>query len=173
MRGKWLVALLLLHCGLASAAQDGCLHTAREVNDFLERGSGRTNFVLSALLINDPTEPAVFVQDKTGRTIIANQKEMSGFRKGDILNIRGFASVNSNGETWAQPVEVSASGNAPVPEPADIGLSELNDPENAYLHVRVTGKVFSVTADEFDDTCVVVMLCDGKAMTPAILSRKA
>jgi len=173
MRGKWLLALLLLPCGLASAAQDGCLHTAREVNEFLERGSGRTNFVLSAQLINEPTEAAVFVQDRTGRTIIANQKEIRGFRKGDLLSIRGYASVNSNGETWTQPEEVTSSGNAPVPEPSEIGLSELNDPENAYMHVRVSGKVFSITADEFDNTCVVVTLCDGNAMAPVILSRKA
>ncbi len=164
--------MMLLFCGQAFADGDGCLHTAREVNEFLERGHGRTNFVLSAQLLNDPTEVAIFVQDKTGRTIIANQKEVRGFRKGDILNIRGFASVNSNGETWTQPVEATASGNAPVPEPCDIGLSELNGPENAYLQVRVTGKVFSIAADEFDSSCVVVMLCDDKAVAPVILSRQ-
>ena len=164
--------MMLLFCGQAFAEGDGCLHTAREVNEFLERGHGRTNFVLSAQLLNDPTEVAIFVQDETGRTIIANQKEVRGFRKGDMLTIRGFASVNANGETWTQPVEATASWNAPVPEPCDIGLSELNGPENAYLQVRVSGKVFSISADEFDSSCVVVMLCDDTAVAPVILSRQ-
>lgn len=172
IQGTRLCAMMLLFCGQAFAEGDGCLHTAREVNEFLERGHGRTNFVLSAQLLNDPTEVAIFVQDETGRTIIANQKEVRGFRRGDMLTIRGFASVNANGETWTQPVEATASGNAPVPEPCDIGLSELNAPENAYLKVRVSGKVFSIAADEFDSSCVVVMLCDDKAVAPVILSRQ-
>ena len=45
-----------------------------------------------------------------------------------------------------------------------MGLAELNRPENAWLPVRVSGTVFSVTPDEFDDDFVVAMLCDGEAI---------
>lgn len=101
----------------AAAAQDGCLHTAREVNDFLERGSGRTNFVLSTLLINDPTEPAVFVQDKTGRTIIANQKEMSGFRHHSTDITKNAAVPLIGTRNSASPSAVSVIGSTPAAAP--------------------------------------------------------
>ena len=67
LQGKRLFAILPLLCGLASPAQDGSLHTAREVNEFLERGHGRTNFVLSVQLICDPAGPAVFVPRRSFR----------------------------------------------------------------------------------------------------------
>ena len=163
---------LLLPCALASAAADGVLRTAREVNEFLERGHGRTNYVLSVQVINDPADTAMIVRDETGRTAVPNQNPVAGLRKGDLLEIRGFASVNENGETWIQPMEVERRGSAPAPGPADMGLAELNRPENAWLPVRVSGTVFSVTPDEFDDDFVVAMLCDGEATTPVVLSRK-
>lgn len=164
-------ALLLLPCALASAAPDGFLRTVREVNEFLERGNGRTNYLLSVQVYSDPTDVAMLVRDGTGRTVISNQRPVDGLRRGDLLEIRGYASVNPNGETWTQPLEVATCGNEPVPAPVDIGLSALNRPENAYLPVRVSGTVFSVTPDEFDDDCIVVMLCDGEATVPVILAR--
>ena len=170
---KWFPILLLLPCGLAVASQDGFLRSVREVNEFLERGNGRTNYLLSVQVYSDPTDVAMLVRDGTGRTVISNQQPVDGLRKGDLLEIRGYASVNPNGETWTHPMEVAVCGNEPVPAPTDIGLSELNRPENAYLPVRVSGTVFSVTPDEFDDDCIVVMLCDGDATVPVILTRRA
>ncbi len=169
---KRLLVSLLLPCGLAVASQGDGLRTVRQVNEFLERGHGRTNFVLSVQVFNDPADTAMLVRDETGRTAISNQRPVDGLRRGDLLEIRGYASVNSNGETWTQPMEVTRRGSAPVPEPVDVGLAELNAPENAWLPVRVSGKVFSVTPDEFDDDFAVVMLCDGEATTPVVLSRK-
>ena len=160
---KWFPILFLLPCGLAFASQDGFLRSVREVNEFLERGNGRTNYLLAVQVYSDPTDVAMLVRDETGRTVISNQRPVDGLRKGDLLEIRGYASVNPNGETWTHPMEVAVCGNEPVPAPTDIGLSELNRPENAYLPVRVSGTVFSVTPDEFDDDCIVVMLCDGDA----------
>ena len=169
---RWFLALPILACGPAFAAPDGFLRTVREVNEFLERGTGRTNYLLSVQVYSDPTDVAMLVRDGTGRTVISNQRPVDGLRKGDLLEIRGYASVNPNGETWTQPMEVATCGNEPVPAPTDIGLSELNRPENAYLPVRVSGTVFSVTPDEFDDDCIVVMLCDGAATVPVILTRR-
>ena len=166
------LALLLLPCALASAAPDGFLRTVREVNEFLEHGTGRTNYLLTVQVYSDPTDVAMLVRDETGRTVISNQRPVDGLRKGDLLEIRGYASVNPNGETWTQPMEVATCGNGPVPAPVDIGLAALNRPENAYLPVRVSGTVFSATPDEFDDDCIVVMLCDGEATVPVVLSRK-
>ncbi len=82
---------LLLPCALASAAPDGVLRTAREVNEFLERGHGKTNYVLSVQVINDPADTAMIVRDETGRTAVPNQNPVAGLRKGDLLEIRGFA----------------------------------------------------------------------------------
>ena len=168
---RLLALLILLPCGLAFAAPDGFLRSVREVNEFLEHGTGRTNYLLAVQVYSDPTDVAMLVRDETGRTVISNQRPVDGLRKGDLLEIRGYASVNPNGETWTQPMEVATCGNEPVPEPTDIGLADLNRPENAYLPVRVSGTVFSVTPDEFDDDCIVVMLCDGEATVPVILAR--
>lgn len=170
---KLLLSFLLLPQCLAAVPSDGLLHTAREVNDFLEHGQGKTNFILSVQAIDDPQEKCFFVQDKTGRLAIGNAKVTEGVRKGDLLGIRGRVSVNPNGETWCEPEAISRLGNSPAPAPVDIRLSELAKPENAYLPVRVTGTVFSITPDEFDEAYVIVMLCDGDAMLPVILTRKS
>ena len=170
---KWFLSSLLLPYCLAAVPSDGLLHTAREVNDFLEHGQGKTNFTLSVQAIDDPQGKCFFVQDKTGQLSIGNAKVTEGVRKGDLLDMQGYASVNPNGETWCEPVEITRRGNAPAPAPVDIRLSDLDKPENAYLPVRVTGTVFSITPDEFDDSFVIVMLCDGDAMLPVILTKES
>ena len=165
---------LLLPCAAAFASpDDGALRSVREVNDFLDRGHGRTNFVLSAQLINDPADTVLIVRDGTGRTAVSNRRPVEGPRKGDLLRIRGFVSVRPNGETWTEPESVDILGSEPAPAPADIGLDDLNKPENAWLPVRVAGTVYSVMPDEFDDDYRIVLLSDGGVMTPVFLTRSA
>ena len=165
---------LLALCGsVVAVSADGVLCTTRQVTEFLECGHGQTNFTLSVQLINDPSEAGLIVQDETGRIVIFNRKPAAPVRKGDLLEISGYCSVSSSGESWSQALCITRTGSTPPPEPSDITISELNKPENAFLPVRISGNVFSVTADEFDNNYVIIMLCDGEATVPVAVTRSA
>lgn len=171
---RFVIFFLLVLCGhVVTASEDGVLHTVRQVTEFLERGHGQVTFELSVHLINGPSEAELIVQDETGRTMLFNRRPPVPVRRGDLLNVSGYCSVSPNGETWSQALSITPTGNVPPPETSDIALSELNKPENAFLSVRISGNVFSVTADEFDDNYVIIMLCDGEATVPVAVTRSA
>ena len=172
MKFRLEITLLLPWTALA-LPPGGALGSVSQVNEFLESGCGQTNFALSVQLVNDPAETALIVKDATGRTALANRPPAVGLHRGDLLKVAGFASVNPNGETWVQPLSFSAYGNESVPEPVDCGLAALDRPENAWLKVRVSAKVFSVTPDEFDESWSIAMLSDGGAMIPAFIATDA
>ena len=170
---RFVIFILLALSGPVAVSADGVLRSARQVSEFLECGHGQTNFTLSVHLINEPSEAELIVQDETGRTMIFNRRPPVPVLRGDLLEVSGYCSVSPNGESWSQALSITQTGSAPPPEPSDIALSELNKPENAFLSVRISGNVFSVTADEFDDNYVILMLCDGEATVPVAVTRSA
>lgn len=109
------------------------------------------------------------LKDETGNCSLFNIKD-KWVRRGDKVEARGFAHVNSRRDPWIDEISLAKLGFEPLPEPEKKTLEECLVSTPPLEGVRTEATVVDVCEDEFDRQCDWLILKDGASMLSAVCS---
>lgn len=163
-----------------SAAGEGVLRTARDLNAFLDgNDAGQREFALEGR-ISYRAGHAVVVEDASGRVYCLN---LRGEPPPCGSRVKAFGAATRPEPDDSVPfllrnepsiscrrIEVLSAGDEP--EPASIRLADI-DPERFHLRfLRVRGLVMDAVEDDIDPDYAVLLLRDGDSTLPVAVQRE-
>lgn len=113
------------------------------------------------------TRKTIIIEDETGRAELTYQR--GGVTPGDLVHIRGVASLSEELTPWDILKEAEVLGRHALPEPLVIPLDRLDFNRDDMKHIVTEGVVLSSFDDEIDARYRILIIKDNRTTLPVYI----